>query len=194
MHKINHLGQFRTRCIICRWQILRDRISTCVYFHQLQKMCWSWYFVQNYLGFNPDADSHFGTWFQVLRSAFGSSSDDPYTATMVFLQSTTVDRRNLLPHSSLSSWPDGECLCRKEGRKEGSASPQGTIPSFSLAIRELQTTSWYNLERSTFSVSLCTFCMFWCPNWWREAPDRKLFFFFFFFFGAVMHETVTTET
>lgn len=118
MHKIKHLGQFRTRCIICRWQILRDRISTCVYFHQFQKMCWSWYFVQNYLGFNPGADSHFGTWFQVLHSAFGSSSDDPYTATLVLLQSTTVDRRKLLPHSSLSSWPKGSVFAgRKEGRK-----------------------------------------------------------------------------
>ncbi len=117
---------------------------------------------ENYLGFNPGADSHFGTWFQVLHSAFGSSSDDPYTATVDIFPST-VDRRKLLPHSSLSSWPEGE-VSLQEGRKEGSALPHGTIPSFSLAIRELQTTSWHNLERSTFSVSLCTFCMFWCPN------------------------------
>ncbi len=73
--------------------------------------------MENSLGFNPGADSHFGTWFQVLHSAFGSSSDDPYTATVVFPQSTTVDRRKLLPHSSLSSWPEEESL--QEGRKEG---------------------------------------------------------------------------
>jgi hypothetical protein len=76
--------------------------------------------VQNYLGFNPGADSHFGTWFQVLHSAFGSSSDDPYTATVDSFPTTIDDRGSSKPSPSfLVVVVARGGVSLQEGRKEG---------------------------------------------------------------------------